>query len=409
MDSVYKIFLNKIKEGDFMKLVLSRKGFDSGSGGCLSPYDHDSGHYIWFPIPEKVNSYSNQIRYTDILVKNEYLCNLKGSNLSEVYKSFKGKDQVKLRKNEYASIDDPNLFTHFDPMLGKPPWLVENKNFIIGKGFGQFNAAPHLENHNVKDGSIFLFFGGFQSTSNKIVSGHYIYGWLKIKKRIETYMECKEIIEPYNLEHHPHITEAAFKRNQKNYIFLPDQWLFEDLNIPGCGYFITLNDDLLLSCSKESNKATWKLPIFFYKNLTQVHQKTWQIEQEKFCTVKTGIGQEFVTHLSKKGEEWVRELFLKNQNNIYRHKIHAESGEKEMDFQDYLMQKHILKKGERQLKSVSVQQYFNRLESMRRHGIYNEEDLIDDILVRKIQEHYKDWKTYLKTVEHYINYKTINQ
>ena len=88
-----------------MKLVLSRKGFDSGSGGCLSPYNHDTGQYIWFPIPEKVNSYSNQIRYKDIFVKNEYLSGLKGSNLSEMYKSYKGTNRVKLRKNEYAFID----------------------------------------------------------------------------------------------------------------------------------------------------------------------------------------------------------------------------------------------------------------------------------------------------------------
>lgn len=391
-----------------MKLILSRKGFDSGSGGCLSPYNHETGHYIWFPIPEKVSSYSNQIRYADVLVKNEYISGLKGSNLSELYKSLKGKDTVKLRKNEYASIDDTELFAHFDPMLGMPPWIEENDKLKIGKGFGQFNAAPHLEKHNVNEGSIFLFFGGFQSTSNRKISGHYLYGWLKIKRRIETYQECKEIIAPYNLEHHPHITEAAFNRNKKNYIFLPDQWLFEDLNIPGYGYFHNLNDDLLLSSNKDSNKATWKLPIFLYKNLTQVHQKSWQNKEDGFCTVKTGIGQEFVTQLSEKGEQWLRELFVKNQQNIYRHENPAATM-KDLNFQEYLLQKHTLKKGERKLQPISVKQYVNRLESMRSQGIYNEENLIDETLVGKIQEQYKDWKTYVKTVEHYLDYKTINR
>lgn len=46
---------------------------------------------------------------------------------------------------------------------------------------------------------------------------------------------------------------------------------------------------------------------------------------------------------------------------------------------------------------------------MRRHGIYKEEDQIESTLVEKIQEQYKDWKTYVKTIEHYINYKTINK
>jgi hypothetical protein len=50
----------------------------------------------------------------------------------------------------------------------------------------------------------------------------------------------------------------------------------------------------------------------------------------------------------------------------------------------------------------------NRLESMRRLGIYNEEKKIDSILVGKIQKQYKDWKTYVKTIEHYLNYKKVN-
>jgi hypothetical protein len=393
-----------------MKLVLSRKGFDSGSGGCLSPYNHDTGKYIWFPIPEKVNSYSNQIRYTDICVKDQYIGSHRGSNLSEIYKSIKGTDRVKLRKNEYASIYDDQLFAHFDPMLGIPPWIVENDKCKIGMGFGQFNAAPQLENQNVNEGSIFLFFGGFQSTSNRKISGHYIYGWLKVKKRIDTYKECKENLEQYNLSHHPHVTEAAFHRNQKNYIFLPDKWLFEDLNIPGYGYFTTLNDHLLLSNNKESKKATWKLPNFFYKNLTQVHQKTWQNTKDGFCTVKTGIGQEFVTQLTLKGEEWLRELFSINQNNIYRHETPtANRSIEKFDFQEYLTQKHILKKGEKKIKPISVNQYISRLENMRRLGIYNEEAQIDSTLEAKIKGQYKDWKTYVKTIEHYLSFKTINR
>ena len=126
--------------------------------------------------------------------------------------------------------------------------------------------------------------------------------------------------------------------------------------------------------------------------------------------VKTGIGQEFVTELSVKGEEWLRKLFLENQNNIYRPEIPtANRRDRELDFQDYLTQKHILKKGERQLQPISVKQYINRLESMRHHGIYKEENQIDSTLVGKIQDQYKDWKTYVKTVEHYLNYKTINK
>jgi hypothetical protein len=76
-----------------------------------------------------------------------------------------------------------------------------------------------------------------------------------------------------------------------------------------------------------------------------------------------------------------------------------------LEFKDYLKQKHVLKKGERKLKEVSVEQYINRLENMRREGIYNEEKLIESVLEGKIQERYKDWKTYVKTIEHYLSSK----
>ena len=76
-----------------------------------------------------------------------------------------------------------------------------------------------------------------------------------------------------------------------------------------------------------------------------------------------------------------------------------------MDFNDYLKQKHNLKKDEHKLKDISVKQYINRLENMRRNGIYNEEEQIDQLLERKIQERYKDWQTYLKTIEHYLSSK----
>ncbi|WP_339199177.1 hypothetical protein MKY27_07630 [Solibacillus sp. FSL R5-0449] len=73
-----------------------------------------------------------------------------------------------------------------------------------------------------------------------------------------------------------------------------------------------------------------------------------------------------------------------------------------MEFIEYLQQKHVLKKGERKLKEISINQYVNRLESMRRKGIYNEEKQIDSILEAKIQKCYCDWKTYVTTIEHYL-------
>lgn len=73
-----------------------------------------------------------------------------------------------------------------------------------------------------------------------------------------------------------------------------------------------------------------------------------------------------------------------------------------MEFKEYLLEKHNIIKGERKLQPVSVKQYINRLDSMRKNGIYNEEEIIDSVLKNKIQQRYKDWKTYVKTIEHYF-------
>lgn len=49
--------------------------------------------------------------------------------------------------------------------------------------------------------------------------------------------------------------------------------------------------------------------------------------------------------------------------------------------------------------------HINRFDNMRRDGIYNEETQIDFALEQRIQERYKDWKTYIRTIEYYLSSK----
>jgi hypothetical protein len=76
-----------------------------------------------------------------------------------------------------------------------------------------------------------------------------------------------------------------------------------------------------------------------------------------------------------------------------------------MDFKEYLLTKHNLDSRERKLKENSANQYVNRLKSMREKEIYNEEKELKSYLIEKIKEQYDDWKTYTKTIEHYLNYQ----
>jgi hypothetical protein len=76
-----------------------------------------------------------------------------------------------------------------------------------------------------------------------------------------------------------------------------------------------------------------------------------------------------------------------------------------LEFREYLKQKHLLNANEKKLTDKSIDQYINRLESLRRNGIYNEEKQIDSMLYQKIQERYQDWKMYRKTIEHNLSSK----
>ena len=101
------------------KIIFSRKGFDSSTGGMPS-YKRDET-LISFPIPSQINTLTT---YNDL-------------NL--------GKDIQDLSNNKIKSTDT----CHFDP------------NLDYGE-FGQVGAAQtHLKNNNVKVGDLFLFWGWF--------------------------------------------------------------------------------------------------------------------------------------------------------------------------------------------------------------------------------------------------------
>lgn len=303
-----------------MKLVLSRKGFDAGSGGRLSPYDEQTGKYVWLPIPERKAIFQARIRYDEIPVAKGYLGGYEGTNVSDVYQEIYNTSKIKVGNEGKRDINDPDIYAHFDPMLGRPPWIPEQSQYASGRGFGQANAAPHLRKMNVGDGDLFLFFGGFK-VIGKARKGHFLYGWMKVKKRIETYADAAVASDEYGLGRHPHVTKDAFSK--LNYVYVPDEWLFEDLGIPGCGYFKTLNEGLRLSAQLNERHGTWELPSFLYKNLSQVHHSTWQQDVDG-CTVSTGIGQEFVcANPGADGNAWIRELFVRNQGNIFREGVRS--------------------------------------------------------------------------------------
>lgn len=151
---------------------------------------------------------------------------------------------------------------------------------------------------------------------------YYIYGWLKVKKVITKDNKSELPIEVR--DRHPHGSDCDFINRDNNTIFLAAKNLFEDMNIPGCGYFPRLTEDLLLSSELHKNQPSiWKLPKFFntdefrptYLNVEENLSKRWLAcpDNSDYCYVQsTGRGQEYVSILKGNSLEWLRTLFINN-------------------------------------------------------------------------------------------------
>src|SRR5688572_16911215 len=146
-----------------MKLILSRKGFDSGSGGGPSPVMPD-GRMVSLPIPDRTAPKA----YAD-------LSWAPGQSMGDIIRDLA---PARVR---------PDHFAHLDPDLD--PGTVQRQ-----KGwrpiFGQTGSSQtHLANSGVGAGDVFLFFGLFRKAQYRnerlsFVGGakpaHVLFGWLQV-------------------------------------------------------------------------------------------------------------------------------------------------------------------------------------------------------------------------------------
>ncbi|MFG6149382.1 Nmad3 family putative nucleotide modification protein [Halobacillus sp. B23F22_1] len=305
------------------KLIFSRKGFDSSAGHGYSPYDPKTGRYIVLPIPGDIVN-NNGYKYEDLLLKPNYLEGVQANNLKELIHNNHLNFSRKAREIIHSS------YAHYDPVLGSPSWLENGPAF---GAFGQAEAAAgHLRNHHVQEGSVFLFFSRFKPIQNRLhpldpeggwnKGAYFIYGWLKVGKVI-TSDNLSEL--PHDIkEDHPHGSDEDFSQRNQNTIYIASDKLFDDADIPGCGYFPRLNSNLLLSSPVHKNKPSiWKLPSFFnedqyrptYLNVEDKRKDRWLAcpDDEDYCFVQsTGRGQEFVSVLKDQSMEWLKTLFKDN-------------------------------------------------------------------------------------------------
>ena len=276
-----------------MKLILSRKGFDSSAGEYPSPIFED-GSFISLPIPDQDSS----LLFADIRGSHRI-----GQIVEELTnRSVKASDGVHL---------DPDL--RMDSRQRKRGWRPM---------FGQADAAQrHLRNMEVAEGDIFLFFGWFRRVElrdgrfcyqRRAPHLHMMFGWLKIGE-IWRMSENKDLTIPEWAKDHPHVAQRNTFKGNTIYVAARTDTGYT------AGTFRSEVDDLILTREGES-RSRWRLPKWFYPSEKQsalsYHSNLvrWTPHNCHADLQSVGRGQEFVVDIQGNPEavHWVDDLIAKN-------------------------------------------------------------------------------------------------
>jgi hypothetical protein len=284
-----------------MKIIFSRKGFDSSNGGFPSPILPD-GSLCTLPIPS-----DDQLAFKDV--------SFNGENLGDIVSSL---TRGRIQPAHHTHLD-PDL--RFDAVPRSAGWLP---------AFGQVDQAQaHLENQGVGLGDLFLFFGWFrqtESTSSGLVylrgskNIHVLYGWLQVG---EIYKPTKAPGKvPAWASSHPHV-QGAKKRAGNNTLYVATRRLSiggENLSLEGGGIFPKYKPELCLT-AKDMTRSLWQLPKWFYPNFAlnnerpplSYHTKPikWSPQDSSVHLKTVGRGQEFVLDCEFYPEaiKWLRGIF----------------------------------------------------------------------------------------------------
>ena len=227
-----------------MKIVLSRKGFDSSTGGVASPILPD-GTMLSLPIPYP----GARHRLGDITRHGLAL----GPLVSALTRGRLGPDTAVHLDPDLVDADRPR----------QPEWRG---------AFGQLGAAQsHLAAEGVAPGDLFLFFGWFRATE-RIGAGwrfqrdapdvHALFGWLQVGEilRVGPAIDEHRRRRPW-LADHPHLNGHAVPGNTVYVAARALQIAGRSLGVPGAGVFPRYHAGLRLS-APGCTRSVWTLPAW---------------------------------------------------------------------------------------------------------------------------------------------------
>ena len=276
-----------------MKIILSRKGFDSRYGGYPSPILPD-GRLISLPIP----SSTDKRKYSELNI--------------ETFGSYYDL-MLKLSpniKDGHAKALTVNTKCHLDPDIYKG---LTNRPAKWKGSFGQIGAAQsHLSNQNISKDDIFLFFGWFRKTKyddrGSLIFDradtrgvHLIYGFLQVGEVIRTYSDKV----PRWLKDHPHVVDYGRVSDKSNTLYISSDNFTLNKKIPGYGVFY-FNPQIILT-KQGMNRSCWDLPACF-KNIRISYHDNEKYGWRGTYFLSAAKGQEFVVSANNDVLTWARRL-----------------------------------------------------------------------------------------------------
>jgi hypothetical protein len=277
-----------------MRLILSRKGFDSSSGGCASPIFPDRS-MVALPIPDRHST----VRYRDLTWR--------GRNLGDLVETLTRGRQ----RRDYGA--------HLDPDLRRE---VRRRSGEWRPALGQLGAAQgHLRKQGVGAGDLFLFWGLFRAVDELVrwagSPRHYVWGWLQVSEVAPVDAVVRTRAGEWSwAKEHPH---WAFPPDPTNtlYVARPELSLpgRARLGIPGHGVFDFAEDRCRLTAAGATNPLEWALPMGFLPAgrpaLSYHHSASrWSKDGDHARLLAVSRGQEFVLDLDSYPEvvEWIASL-----------------------------------------------------------------------------------------------------
>lgn len=237
-----------------MKIVLSRKGFDSASGGGASPIV--DGEPVSLPIPAGAGRPG--IAYADLGLAEEVMLASRG------------------RLN-------PQALAHHDPMFREDGTCL----------FGQCGAAQgHLQKRGVGAGDLFVFFGLFRNSREK--PHHRIFGWLWVDEVVRPHDAPAQRLAELRAARHPH----ALEPNGEN----------DAIYCGRGGTAHSIHPELRLSVD-DGPPSLWNVPRWLRRTGLSYHDRAdrWR-DGDRLQSVARG--QEFVAEIGEDEEahEWAHRV-----------------------------------------------------------------------------------------------------